>query len=83
MNSTDALKCKELPQSITIVGGGVIGMEFAFIYRNLGVEVHVIEYMDRLLAMADRDLSRELLKICRKAGIKVSTGQSNVYRAIR
>ena len=73
MNSTDALKCKELPQSITIVGGGVIGMEFAFIYRNLGVEVHVIEYMDRLLAMADRDISRELLKICRKAGIKVST----------
>lgn len=73
MTSTDALKSKELPKSITIVGGGVIGMEFAFIYRNLGVEVHVIEYMDRLLAIVDKDLSRELLKTCRKAGIKVST----------
>ncbi len=73
MNSTDALDCKELPKKITIVGGGVIGMEFAFIYRNLGVEVHVIEYMDRLLLMVDKDLSREILKSCRKAGIKVST----------
>lgn len=71
MNSTEALSSTELPSSITIVGGGVIGMEFAFIYRNLGVEVNVIEYMDRLLTMVDKDVSREIKKACRKAGIVV------------
>ena len=71
MNSTKALSLTELPSSITIVGGGVIGMEFAFIYRNLGVEVNVIEYMDRLLTMVDKDVSREIKKTCKKAGIIV------------
>lgn len=71
MNSTEALSSNELPSSVTIVGGGVIGMEFAFIYRNLGVEVSVIEYMDRLLTMVDKDVSREIKKACKKAGIKV------------
>ena len=71
MNSTKALSLTELPSSITIVGGGVIGMEFAFIYWNLGVEVNVIEYMDRLLTMVDKDVSREIKKTCKKAGIIV------------
>jgi len=71
MNSTEALSSTKLPSSITIIGGGVIGMEFAFIYRNLGVEVNVIEYMDRLLTMVDKDVSREIKKACKKAGIKV------------
>lgn len=73
MNSTDALACNELPASITIIGGGVIGMEFAFIYRNLGVQVHVVEFMDRLLTMVDRDVSQEIQNIAQKAGIVVHT----------
>lgn len=73
MNSTEALSCTELPESITIVGGGVIGMEFAFIYKNLGVEVHVVEFMDRLLTMVDREVSNDIKELSKKAGIKIYT----------
>lgn len=72
MNSTIALSCEKLPKSITIIGGGVIGMEFGFIYRNLGVEVHVIEFMDRLLTMVDKEASAEILRIAKNKGIDVS-----------
>lgn len=71
MNSTDALSAKELPQSIVIIGGGVIGMEFAFIYKNLGVDVTVVEFMDRLLTMVDYEASEEILRIAKNKGIKV------------
>lgn len=74
MNSTTALEYDELPKSITIIGGGVIGMEFAFIYRNFGVEVHVIEFMDRLLTMVDEEVSEEIKNIAIEAGIDVCTG---------
>ncbi|CAH2716555.1 Dihydrolipoyl dehydrogenase [Neobacillus rhizosphaerae] len=83
MNSTDALSCAELPKSITIIGGGVIGMEFAFIYRNLGVEVHVVEFMDRLLTMLDRDISEEIAHSAQQAGIHIHTNSkvSKIQRA--
>ncbi|OMF04977.1 dihydrolipoyl dehydrogenase [Paenibacillus amylolyticus] len=73
MTSTDALACTELPKSITIIGGGVIGMEFAFIYRYLGVEVHVVEFMDRLLTMIDSDISEEIKHSAEQAGIHIHT----------
>jgi dihydrolipoamide dehydrogenase len=83
MNSTDALSCTELPKSITIIGGGVIGMEFAFIYRNLGVNVHVVEFMDRLLTMMDHDISEELRRAAEVAGIHIHVGAkvSKIQRA--
>lgn len=71
LNSTSALSLKQLPKSIAIVGGGVIGMEFAFLYHNLGVEVTVIEYMDRLLTMIDKDMSDYIKSIAINKGIKV------------
>lgn len=73
LNSTTALACTELPKTIAIIGGGVIGMEFAFIYRNFGVDVHVIEFMDRLLTMVDSDISKEIHDIATEANIKVHT----------
>lgn len=73
MNSTTALSCTELPQSIAIIGGGVIGMEFAFIYKNFGVDVHVIEFMDRLLTMVDSDISKEIQDIAKEENINVHT----------
>ncbi|MBU9710095.1 dihydrolipoyl dehydrogenase [Paenibacillus sp. AK121] len=79
MNSTDALASTELPKSITIIGGGVIGMEFAFIYRNFGVEVHVVEFMDRLLTMVDSDISEEIKQSAENAGIHIHT-QSKVSK---
>lgn len=83
MNSTDALSCTELPKSIAIIGGGVIGMEFAFIYRNLGAEVHVVEFMGRLLTMLDSDISEEIKHAAEQAGIHIHTGSkvSKIQRA--
>lgn len=74
MNSTSALSSTDLPKSIAIIGGGVIGMEFAFIYKNFGVEVHVIEFMDRLLTMVDRDISKEIQDIAMEENINIHTG---------
>lgn len=72
MNSTDALSCTELPGTVTIVGGGVIGMEFAFLYHNLGVKVHIVEFLDRLLGMMDSEVSQSIQDIARSNGIDVS-----------
>ncbi|SMF90430.1 dihydrolipoamide dehydrogenase [Paenibacillus uliginis N3/975] len=74
LNSTSALQQKENFKSITIIGGGVIGMEFAFIYSNFGIEVNVIEYCDRLLTMVDEDVSEEIRNIAAERGIRVHTG---------
>lgn len=73
-NSTLALQQKENFKSITIIGGGVIGMEFAFIYSNFGIQVNVIEYCDRLLTMVDEDVSEEIKQIAVERGIGVHTG---------
>lgn len=74
MNSTQALSLDELPASLTIVGGGVIGMEFAFLYRNLGVQVHVVEYLERLLTMLDAEVSQTIRELAEDAGIHIHTG---------
>ena len=72
LNSTTILENTVLPRSLTIIGGGVIGMEFACIYQSLGVNVHVIEFMPNLLTMVDADLSDELLQYVKGLGMKVS-----------
>ena len=53
----DALDSKELPASLAIVGGGVIGMEFASFFNSLGVQVAVVEMMDEILGGMDKELS--------------------------
>lgn len=73
LNSTEALSNTELPKSITIIGGGVIGMEFAFLYSNFGVKVNVVEYENRILNMVDLDVSEEILDIAKSRGIGIYT----------
>lgn len=72
LNSTKILNLEKIPKSITIIGGGVIGMEFAFFFNNLGVKVHVIEFLDRVLTMLDNDVSLEIFRIANEKGIKIS-----------
>ncbi len=74
LNSTTALESTDLPESITIIGGGVIGMEFAFIYSNFGVEVHLVEFLDRTLSMVDKDISKEIQRLAKREKIKIYTG---------
>ena len=65
----DALDCKEKPESLVIVGGGVIGMEFAAFYNSLGVKVTVFEMMDEILGAMDKELSAMLRAEYAKRGI--------------
>lgn len=62
-----------LPKSIVIVGGGVIGVEYATMLNSLGVDVNLIEYMDRLLPMTDRDISLALALTLKRSGVKIIT----------
>ena len=68
--SREALQSKELPASLVIIGGGVIGMEFASFFNSLGVEVHVVEMLDKILGPMDRELSEMLQAEYTKRGIK-------------
>lgn len=73
LNSQSVLNLEKLPSSITIVGGGVIGMEFASILASLGVKVHVVEFLDRVLAMLDKDVSGEIQKLLQSRGVQIHT----------
>lgn len=72
-DSTDALAAAELPKSVIIVGGGVIGMEFATLYHELGVPVTVIEAMPTILPNLDQEVVAVLLEKYKKAGINILT----------
>ncbi len=72
-DSTDALAATELPKSMIIIGGGVIGMEFATLYHELGVHVTVIEALPNILPNLDQDVVAVLLDKYRKAGINILT----------
>jgi len=71
LNSDDAIAMAEVPKSIVILGAGVIGLEFATIYRRLGAEVTVVEMLDRALGDTDLEISTLLLRILKKQGITV------------
>ncbi len=73
IDSTDALNMENLPSSIVIIGGGVIGIEFAFLYANFGIQVTVVEYLDRVIPTLDKEISSEIEKIAKKRGIKIFT----------
>lgn len=71
ITSTEALSLKQKPESMAIIGGGVIGVEMASIYARMGVNVTIIEFMDRLIPTMDSELGKELKRILTKQGIKV------------
>lgn len=73
ITSTEALKLKEVPKHLIIIGGGVIGLELGQVYRRLGAEVSVVEFMDRIIPTMDSALSKELTKVFKKQGFKFYT----------
>lgn len=70
ITSTEALSLKEIPKKLVVIGGGVIGLELGQVYCRLGSEVSVIEYADRITPIMDSALSRELMKVMKKQGVK-------------
>lgn len=74
MDSTDILNIEYVPASLTIIGGGVIGMEFASIFAGLGSKVTVIEFMKQILPPFDSDIAKRLKQALSKRGIEIITG---------
>lgn len=82
ISSTEALylKDKERPKSLTVIGGGVIGLEMGSVFQRLGTEVTVVEYADSILPTMDRELGKEMMKVLKKNGVKfhLNTAVQNV-----
>ncbi len=74
MDSTKILNIEYIPASLTIIGGGVIGMEFASIFHSLGSQVTVVEYAKQILPPFDSDIAKRLKQTLSKKGIKIITG---------
>ena len=70
ITSTEALELKEVPKHMIVIGGGVIGLELGQVYKRLGSEVTVVEYMDRIIPTMDAALSKELMKVMKKQKVK-------------
>ena len=69
----EAMTLEKQPKSITIVGSGAIGIEFAYFYNSMGTDVTVVEYLPNIVPLEDVDISKELEKSFKKKGIKIMT----------
>lgn len=72
-----AMSLPEQPKSIIVVGSGAIGIEFAYFYNSIGTKVTVVEFLDNIVPVEDEDVSKQLLRSLKKAGINIMT-QSTV-----
>ncbi|MDU2267794.1 MAG: FAD-dependent oxidoreductase [Streptococcus salivarius] len=83
MTSDDILDLRELPKSLAVMGGGVVGIELGLVYASYGVEVTVVEMADRIIPAMDKEVSLELQKILTKKGMKIMTsvGVSEIVEA--
>ncbi|MDF2477410.1 MAG: Dihydrolipoyl dehydrogenase [Sphingobacterium sp.] len=80
ITSTEALGLQEKPESIVIIGGGVIGVEMASIFNRIGTKVTILEYADNLIATMDSELGKALTKILTNEGVEIKLQQA-VYKA--
>lgn len=78
ITSDDVLSLKDLPQSMLVVGGGVIGCEIGQFFRSMGTEVTIVEMADQLLINEDKDIVKQLVRQFKKDKIKMITGTSVV-----
>ena len=74
ITSTEALSLKEIPKHLIVIGGGVIGLELGSVYKRLGADVSVIEFMPKIIPTMDAMLAKELQKALKKQGVKFYTG---------
>ena len=75
VSSTGALSLKSIPKKLVVIGGGYIGLEMGSVWRRLGAEVTVIEYLDRILPGMDQEIATQFKKMLEKQGIKFLLGQ--------
>jgi len=79
----EAMTLKKQPKKMIIVGSGAIGIEFAYFYNSMGTEVQIIEYMDRILPVEDKDISNQLNKNFKKSGINILTNSEVISSDIK
>ena len=75
LTSTELLSINEIPKSLLILGGGVIGCEFACLFAELGSKVTVVEMLDSILPNLDKDIARTLTQSMQQAGVEILTGK--------
>ncbi|MFI3594838.1 dihydrolipoyl dehydrogenase [Streptococcus uberis] len=73
LTSDDILDLREMPKSLAVMGGGVVGIELGLVWASYGVDVTVIEMADRIIPAMDKEVSTELQKILSKKGMKIKT----------
>ncbi|MCU0328781.1 MAG: dihydrolipoyl dehydrogenase [Chitinophagales bacterium] len=73
ITSTQALNLQEVPKNLIVIGGGIIGLEMGSVYSRLGSKVQVIEYMDKIAASMDDDISKEMTRSLKKQGMEFFT----------
>jgi dihydrolipoamide dehydrogenase len=76
ITSDEALLRKTVPARVAIVGAGAIGVEWASLYSDLGADVHLIEYLERIVPLEDADVSKELTRIFKKRNVKIYASSS-------
>ncbi len=74
LTSNEILNIEEIPASIAVIGGGVIGIEFAYFLANAGSKVTVIEFLDRILPMVDEEITGQVSDMLQKLGVEIHTG---------
>ena len=74
VNSDHILELTEVPKSLIVMGSGAVGSEFASVYHRFGVDVTLVELLDRIVPLEDADVSKELQRAFKKQGMKVETG---------
>lgn len=83
MTSDEALALEEVPNSIIIVGGGVIGIEWASMLSDFGADVTVIEYADRIIPTEDKEISKEMQRLMKKKESKLLLEQRFFLKPFR
>ena len=73
LTSNEVLELDTIPKDITIIGGGVIGIEFAYFFANIGCKVNVVEFLDRILPMVDEEITNQVTGMLEYMGVKVYT----------
>ena len=79
----EAMTLEKQPKKMIIVGSVAIGIEFAYFYNSMGTEVKIIEYMDRILPVEDKDISNQLNKTFKKSGIEILTNSEVISSNVK
>jgi dihydrolipoamide dehydrogenase len=74
LTNVEILSLRQLPKSLAIIGAGAVGVEFASIFHRFGTKVTLFEMLPRIVPLEDEDISKELLRLFKKSGIRVETG---------